>query len=147
MLILRNLESVRAIPQIELRDFILRRLEQICDGAVYDPDIFGQFILVEVGDAATEVEAATGCHIVTSYWDRSRFGDADFSGPSFEWVAEHAGADGNSGWYEAPIITSNDGAGFVFIVPKGAGIDAELLSLCSAYAEPIQDGLSVASDS
>jgi hypothetical protein len=134
---LRDLESVRAIPQVEWREFILNRIEQICDGAVYVSGVHGEFVLVEAADNVNVIEVATGCKFVTNICDGSRLGDGGIT-PCFEWVAEHLTC------YEMPFVLSDDGYGLVFIIPKQSGMDAELMNLCAAYAEPVLDCVTIA---
>ncbi|WP_294302476.1 hypothetical protein [uncultured Sphingomonas sp.] len=87
------------------------------------------FVIVEAGDTLQDIETAAGVPIATNLVDGARFGDLDFV-PSFEWVQDHGDL------YEAPVILSDDGAGIVFIVPDCLGVDATLLALLRAYAEP-----------
>ncbi|WP_394652428.1 hypothetical protein [uncultured Sphingomonas sp.] len=87
------------------------------------------FVIVETGDTLQDIETAAGVPIATNLVDGARFGDPAFV-PSFEWVQDH----GNL--YEAPIILSDDGAGVILIVPDSPGVDATLLDLLRAYAEP-----------
>ena len=46
------------------------------------------------------------------------------NGPSWEWVEDHGG------WFEAPIIMSDDGFGHVYFIPDRDDTNAELLSHC-----------------
>ena len=46
------------------------------------------FFIVEPDDSIEDLEAKTGCPIVTSWFDDVRYGDEDFV-PSFEFVEEH----------------------------------------------------------
>lgn len=48
--------------------------------------------------------------------------------PSWEWVEDHGG------WFEAPVVMSDEGFGHVYFVPDHDGINAELLSLCRRHA-------------
>ena len=122
MIVLRDIESVGQLAQAEIRQLIQQRIEEITQGEAYDPDVYGQFVLVEAGDCAAEIEAVVGCKIVSA-------GDADFA-PSFEWLVEH------STCYEAVFIFSDDGYGIDLLIPKLPDVDADLLAMCRKYAVP-----------
>ncbi len=74
------------------------------------------FVLVEPNDDVATITDIVGFAI-----------DSDF--PPWEWVLEH------SGTWEAPIITSDDGSGFILIVPDLDGIDTTLRDLLRSRAE------------
>jgi hypothetical protein len=42
------------------------------------------------------------------------------------------------GWYEVVVITCDDGAGDVILIPDRAGIDPALLNLCRDNAERVE---------
>lgn len=44
--------------------------------------------------------------------------------PSWEWVADHGG------WFEAPIIMSDDGFGHIYFIPDRDDTNPKLRSLC-----------------
>lgn len=44
--------------------------------------------------------------------------------PRWEWVEDHGG------WFEAPVIMTDEGFGHVYFIPDRADTDAELLRLC-----------------
>lgn len=48
--------------------------------------------------------------------------------PPWEWCEDHGG------WFEVPIIISDDGFGYVYFIPDRADTNAELLSLCRRLA-------------
>lgn len=74
------------------------------------------FVLVDSNDDVTTITEIVGFAI-----------DSDF--PPWEWVLDH------SGTWEAPIITSDDGSGFILIVPDIDGIDTTLRDLLRSRAE------------
>lgn len=124
MIILRDTEAVSGISDSSIRQLIQRRIAEITQGEAYDPDIYGEFVLVEAGDCIADIEAIIGFPLVPA-------GDADFS-PSFEWLVE---------WpicYEAVFIFSDDGYGIDLLIPKLPGIDADLLAMCRKYATPAE---------
>lgn len=132
MKILRDVNALHEITQIECREFIRRRIDEICPNEVYVPTVHSLFAVVESGDEISTIEAAVGFTILTSFFDGIRYGQDGFT-PCFEWVAEHPTC------YEMPFVLSDDGYGVVIIIPKMSGIDAGLLKLCAEYAEPVLD--------
>lgn len=66
-------------------------------------------------------------HIVRPDDDVTEFFDGSDE-PSWEWVEDHGG------WFEAPVIMSDDGFGHVYFIPDHDSINAELLSLCRRHA-------------
>lgn len=53
--------------------------------------------------------------------------------PSWEWVEDHGG------WFEAPVIMSDDGFGHVYFIPDRDDIDPRLLTLCRRDATKKND--------
>jgi hypothetical protein len=83
------------------------------------------FILVEAHDTVDDLEASTGCPIVTSWFSNAVFPHEDFA-PSFEFVEEH------HDFYEMVFVLTDDNT-MVFIVPK-SGSDPLLLALCQEFS-------------
>jgi hypothetical protein len=113
MIILRDPEAIQSLPFPAIRQFIQQRIELMRDGKTYDPDEQGFFILIEIGDQADEVAAATGCPLLT---------------PLFEYVQAH------DGFYELVYIANDSGFAHIVIVPHGPGIDPRLAQLCTDFA-------------
>ena len=84
-----------------------------------------QFILVEPFDSIDDLEASTGCPIVTSWFSDAIYPHEDFA-PSFEFVEEH------HDFYEMVFVLTDDNT-TVLIVPK-SGSDPLLLALCEEYS-------------
>ena len=84
-----------------------------------------QFILVEAHDTVDDLEASTGCPIVTSWFSDAVYPNEDFA-PSFEFVEEHPT------FYEMVFVLTDDHT-TVFIVPK-SGSDPLLLALCQEFS-------------
>ena len=84
-----------------------------------------QFILVEAHDNVDDLEASTGCPIITSWFSNAVYPHEDFA-PSFEFVEEH------HDFYEMVFVLTDDHT-TVFIVPK-SGSDPTLLALCEEYS-------------
>jgi hypothetical protein len=84
-------------------------------------------VLVEPGDTASALEQALGLCIVTTLFGEVAYPNEDYV-PSFEVIEDHG--DG----YEMVFITDDDTGSTVLFIPQQAGMDADLLSLCQAFA-------------
>ena len=129
MLLLFDPSGVSRIADPELRNLVAQRFVQICDGEPYDVDMHGYMIVVEPGDSVAALEEECSCPILHNFFDETRFGEPGYA-PSFEHLEDHGQC------YEMVFILSDDGSGVSIFIPKTAGIDPELLSLCAAYAVP-----------
>jgi hypothetical protein len=121
MIVIRNSEDVSSISNPCIHALLALRLQQL--GTFHD----GLLIVVEVGDSVEELEAVSGVAILHDTFEDVPFGHPDFT-PSFDFVIDHGAA------YEMHFDVSDDGIGTTFVVPKGDGIDACLLSLCREFA-------------
>ena len=83
------------------------------------------FILVEAHDTVDDLEATTGCPIITSWFSDAVYPHEDFA-PSFEFIEEHPT------FYEMVFVLTDDQT-TVFIVPK-SGSDPLLLALCNEFS-------------
>lgn len=128
MLRLHDPSSLDRVTDPDVRRLIELRFAQILDGEPYDPE----WILVEPGDGVSALEEAVGVPIVTNPYAEVRFGHPEFV-PVCEVLEEHATC------YELVYILSDDGFGVTIFIPKALGVDAELLSLCAAFAVPSAD--------
>lgn len=131
MIIIRDTASVDQLVQVELKQLIHQRIAEITQGQPYDADTYGEFVIVEAGDAVSEIEAVVGCPLVSA-------SDDDFA-PSFEWLVEWPSC------YEAVFILSDDGYGIDLLIPKLPDIDADLsqdstdlMAMCRKYAVPAE---------
>lgn len=104
-----------------IRSLLQLRFEQL--GGVIDDT---SFFVVEPSDTVDEIEAETGCPIVTSWFSEDVFGDDDFV-PSFDFIEEHRHC------FEMMFVTTDDSTVVIF-VPKAIPIDNRLLALCREYA-------------
>ena len=127
MLLLFDPSGVSRITDPDIRALVAYRYIQICAGEAYDVDLHGYMIVVEPGDSVEALEEECSCPILHNLFDESRFGDPGYA-PSFEHLEDHGGC------YEMVFIMSDDGSGVSIFIPKSAGIDPELLSLCKVYA-------------
>ena len=130
MIVLRgNPSMAQKIQHPDVRALVERRYSEICAGEAYDYDRHGYMIVVEPGDTGEALEKESGCAILHTFFDDSRFGDPGFL-PTCEWLEEHAYC------YEMVFILNDDGFGIDIFVPKTEGVDAELLAMCAQYAVP-----------
>ena len=84
-----------------------------------------QFILVEPFDSIDDLEASTGCPIVTSWFSDAVYPHEDFA-TSFEFVEEH------HDFYEMVFVLTDDQT-TVFIIPKEK-VDPLLLTMCQEFS-------------
>ena len=129
MLLLFGPSGVSRIAEPDLRQLVAQRFVQICAGEPYDVDMHGYMIVVEPGDSVAALEDECSCPILHNLFDETRFGEPGYA-PSFEHLEDRGCC------YEMVFILSDDGSGVSIFIPKTAGIDPELLSLCAAYAVP-----------
>ena len=101
-----------------LRNFLKRRFKQLAE---YDCAIgdLAQFFIIQIGDDITP--------LMTNHFDGRRYGEPDFE-PSWEFVTDHGGM------FEAVFILDDAGFGRVYFIPDCPGINADLRTLCRAYA-------------
>ncbi len=126
MIVVRESEAVDLITAPVLRAFVMERFALLCSCGELETDEPVVFIVIEVGDVAEAVEAATGCPLLSSWFNAASFGDDDFA-PMFEYVADHGE------FYEMVYIFNDSGFAHVVLVPKLPGIDPRLLGLCAEY--------------
>ena len=113
------LDESQTLPQPGLQRLLNQRYQQC--GSLHG------FVLVEPGDTSDALEQALGQCIVTSLFGEVCFPHDDYV-PSFEVIEDHG--DG----YEMVFITDDDTGSTVLFIPKSLGMDADLLSLCQAFA-------------
>jgi hypothetical protein len=132
MIPIRGPTDSSLVTDPDVRRLVQRRFDQICDGEVYDYDRHGELIVVEPGDSVAALEEASGCPILHNPYERTRFGQPDFS-PVFEAIDEHVAC------FEIVAILNDDGFGVAMFVPKHPDIDPELLSMCAEFSVPAAD--------
>ena len=120
MIVIRNPEDARRVTDPHIRALLGLRLQQL--GTVDD----GLLVVVEAGDSVAEVEADSGVAILHDTFEDVPYGHPDFT-PAFDFVIDHSTA------YEMHFDAS-DGIGTTLLIPKGEGIDTDLLALCREFA-------------
>lgn len=129
MLIVRDEATVGSISDPDLRSLLQQRIADMCDGEPFDPDLHGLLVIVESGDTADEIEAASGCRVLHNLFDDANFCDPGFS-PSFEVLEEHPCC------YEMVFVPGDGDFGIVIFIPKAEGVTPLFLAFCAQYATP-----------
>ena len=129
MLILRDPALASRIADSGLRALVEVRFAQVWGGAAYDHREHGYMIVVEPGDSVESLEAESGCSILNDPDESIHFGHPEFS-PACEVLDEHPGC------FEMAFILNDDGFAIALFIPKRDGVDADLLAMCAAFAEP-----------
>ncbi len=120
MLILKSPSSFDSITDPDILKLVKLRHSQLGD------ELFGSVIIVEAGDTVEDIENEIGFCILTNLFDDVRYPDPDFM-PSCEALEDH----GN--FYEMLILFSDGDEAIEIFIPK-AGVDNELLAMCSQFA-------------
>ena len=132
MLILRNAADVALIADPAMQALVELRFRQLnSPDSLAAPD--AELIVVEGGDAVSEIEAAIGFPILHGLFDDLPFGHPDFT-PCFDILEEHI--NGNTRIYEMVFIGNDDGTATAIFVADSEGIDADLLAMCRSFATP-----------
>jgi len=136
MHVLRDAESINAeiqsSPDPHLRRLLTMRLEFVSEIDDYEVGELINFIVVEPGDTLQMIDAELDGTFLIDHWGGKRFGDSGFL-PCFESLTEHAT------FYEMEFIQGDEGFAVEVLIPKIAGIDLWLLSLCAEHAKPIKE--------
>ena len=120
MLILKSAYSFDSITAPDILRLVKLRHSQLGDA------MFGSVIIMEQGDTISDIEKEIGFSILTNLFDDVRYPDPDFM-PSCEALEDH----GN--FYEMLILFSDGDEAIEIFIPK-AGVDNELLAMCSQFA-------------
>lgn len=131
MVIVTDTSDLPRIANPAIRQLVELRLQQLAPDA--SPSSPCEFIVVEGGEAVSEIEQAAGFPILSGLFDDLPFGHPDFQ-PCSEILEEHRNA--HSRIYEMVFIGSDDGAATSIWIPEGETIDADLLAMCHAFATP-----------
>ena len=128
MIIIRDSSDVAAIANPAIRQLLALRFQQLASG-----DTPGEFIVVEGGEAVSEIEQAVGFPVLTSLFDDLPYTDPDFQ-PCSEILEEHNHEQYRI--YEMVFVGNDDGAFACLVIPDEEGIDADLLAMCRSFATP-----------
>lgn len=91
------------------------------------------FIVVEGGEAVSDIEAVAGIPVTRSLLDDLPFDHPDFY-PPFEIMEEHTYEQHR--FYEMVAISDDDGAATALFVPDEEGINRDLLAVCRSWTTP-----------
>lgn len=97
-----------------VKRILTARVEQLAEYDGYDLGELAHFLIVQLGDTLDDIEATLGYSPITSLC---------------EVVTNHGG------WFEAVFILSDDGFGWVVLVPDVPAAPPDLLKLCRAGSE------------
>lgn len=97
-----------------LKRILTDRVEQLAEYDGYDLGELAHFLIVQPGDTLDTIEAALGYSPITSLC---------------EVVIDHGG------WLEAVFIVSDDGFGWVLLVPDDPAAPPDLRELCRGSSE------------
>jgi len=124
MLVIRDPSSLSHLHDPAVRDLIRQRMDE------YGPDAgLATFVVVEPGDPLDALVEQLGFDVLSNRSDGRRYGDPEFR-PSFEVLEEHVAC------YEMVFVLADYGDGVLVFIPKGDGVDSQLLGLCTEYAAP-----------
>lgn len=129
MWILRNPAAVAALEDDELRQLILRRLEERGIVETFDADRDGLYIVMAPADEVRAVEAAAGIPLLVNPVTGAPYGHPEFS-PIFEIVIRHPRC------YEMVFVPGDGDDGVTVLVPRDPSVEVRLLTLCAEYAVP-----------
>ena len=135
MHVIRTDADLEALEDPELLCLIHRRITECVEYVAHFSELV-HFVVVQPGDAVTDIDAALGFPILANRFDGVPYGADGFT-PSWDVLAEH------TGWFELVYVLSDDGCGVTVFVSKSAGKTedgpAELQAMCRAYAAAVAD--------
>ena len=120
MLILKSPSSFDSITDPDILRLVKLRHSQLGD------EMFVSVIMIEIGDTVEDIENEIGFFVMTNLFDDVRYPDPDFV-PSCEALEDHGGC------YEMLFILGDGDEAVEIFIPK-AGVDNELLAMCSQFA-------------
>ena len=137
MIVITQFADVTQVSNPAIRSLLTRRFQQLAETAPTATNVSMvtpcEFILVEGGDAVSEIEQAAGYPILTGLFDDLPYTDPDFQ-PCSEILEEHHHEQYT--FYEMVFIGNDDGAFACVLIPDEEGIDADLLALCRSFSTP-----------
>jgi hypothetical protein len=131
MVIVTDLSDLPRISNPAIRQLVAFRFRQLSPDAY--PATSCELIVLEGGEAPSEIEQAAGFPILTGLFDDLPYTDPDFQ-PCSEilekFTYEHCCI------YEMVFISNDDGAATAIFIPDTEGTDSRLLALCRSWATP-----------
>lgn len=136
MLILSNELELERVAHPAIRKLLKLRFQQLAlSAAPAAPEVSPDccFIVVEGGEAVSEIEQAAGFPILSSLFDDLPFEHPDFY-PCTEILEEHRNE--HTSIFEMVFISNDDGTATAIIVPDEEGVAPDLLAMCRSFATP-----------
>ena len=131
MIIVTDPSDLPRITNPAIRELVALRLEQLHSPDDLDGDLV-ELIVVEAGDAVSEIEEAIGIPILTSLFDEIPYGHDEYVPPT-EFIERHT--HDNAIIFELFFTASDSGAGTAIFVPA-EGVDADLLLMLTEWSTP-----------
>lgn len=126
VIVVRNLQVTNQISNPDIRKLVQQRINDL-GGEAFDADSLGYFLVVDAGDALQAISEQLGFDILCNRWTGICYDHPDFT-PSFEFVQDMGYC------YDMVFVLSDDGYGIELFIPKGEGIDPDLIAMCQQYA-------------
>lgn len=137
MIVITQSAEVTQVSNPAIRSLLTRRFQQLAETAPTATNVSMvtpcEFIVVEGGEAVSDIEQAAGYPILTGLFDDLPYTDPDFQ-PCSEILEEHHHEQYT--FYEMVFIGNDDGAFACVLIPDEEGIDADLLAMCRAFSTP-----------
>ena len=126
MIVVRDLQSTHQISNPDIRALVEQRINDL-GGEAFDADSLGYFLVFETGDTIAAIQEQVGFNILYNRITSIRYDATGFS-PSFEFVEEFPDC------YDMVSVLRDDGFGVELFIPKGEGIDPDLIAMCRMFA-------------
>ena len=126
MIIVRDLSARHQIGNIEIRELVTQRMDDL-GGDAFDANALGYFLVVEPGDTLEALSAQVGFDILSNRFTGIRYDQTGFM-PSFEFVEEFTAC------FDMVLVLSDDGFGVEVFVQKANGVPPDLLAMCQRNA-------------
>jgi hypothetical protein len=132
MVIVSDTSDLPRITNPAIRELVALRLQQLHSSDELDA-VPTEFIVVEAGDPAQEIEQAAGFLILTGLFDDLPYTDPDFQ-PCHELLEKFT--YGNTCIYEIVFVSDDDGAATAIFIPDTEDVNDDLLAMCRSFATP-----------
>lgn len=131
MIVVRDISAIQKISSAAISELVRERIDEL-GGEAFDADTLGYFLVLEAVDNIEAIHAQLGFDILCNRMTGVRYDQADFT-PSFEFIEKLEAC------YDMVFILSDDGYGVEVFVPKGEGVDPDLIAMCQRYAFKSED--------
>ena len=124
MKIIRDRSQIDAVDDVFLPALLHSRLDDLCQGELYDPDLHGFAVVMEPSDKLADIEAVVGVPLLRNPVTGIEFDQANFTSV-VEYVERHPD------WYELVVIPGDGDFGILLFIPCSPQIDPRLLAFCA----------------